>query len=173
MATVVLPNTLTNGQPADATKVTGNFTAITDQVNGNLENENVKVGAAIAEAKIDFDEVSGHGHDGIGSKKLPGSSVDKAIAGTTEGTLIFNRSDAGGVAIGAGVLKGILFVKPFTAGTLPNLMVMVDPGTGILYPLYYNFGASLGHFGNLTNVGFHIVNDSLNPYTYHWVAIGI
>jgi hypothetical protein len=48
MATVFLPNTFVAGTPAVATEVNQNFTAITDQVNGNLDADNLIDGAVTA-----------------------------------------------------------------------------------------------------------------------------
>jgi hypothetical protein len=48
MATVFIPNSFVAGTPAVATEVNQNFTAITDQVNGNLDADNLADGAVTA-----------------------------------------------------------------------------------------------------------------------------
>lgn len=51
---IVLPYSYSAGQVITAAKLNANNLAITDQVNGNLSDVNIKVGAAIAPTKIDF-----------------------------------------------------------------------------------------------------------------------
>lgn len=51
---ITLPYSYSPGQVITAAKLNANNQAITDQVNGNLSDANVKVGAAIAPTKIDF-----------------------------------------------------------------------------------------------------------------------
>jgi hypothetical protein len=57
MATVFLPNTFVAGTPAVATEVNQNFTAITDQVNGNLDADNL-ADSAVTAAKLATDAVT-------------------------------------------------------------------------------------------------------------------
>ncbi len=51
---ITLPYSYSPGQVITAAKLNANNLAITDQVNGNLNDANIKVGAAIAPTKIDF-----------------------------------------------------------------------------------------------------------------------
>lgn len=51
---IVLPYSYSPGQVITAAKLNANNLAITDQVNGNLTDANIKVGAAIAPTKIDL-----------------------------------------------------------------------------------------------------------------------
>lgn len=56
MGNIVIPNTFSDSPPATnlikAAEVNANFTAVTAQVNGNLENVNIKSGADIDGAKM-------------------------------------------------------------------------------------------------------------------------
>lgn len=51
MGTVTIPNTLTNGSTTDATEVNANFTAVTTQVNGNIDSDNL-ADAGVTAAKL-------------------------------------------------------------------------------------------------------------------------
>jgi hypothetical protein len=57
MATVYIPNSFVAGTPAVATEVNQNFTAITDQVNGNLNADNLVDGGVTA-SKLAPDSVT-------------------------------------------------------------------------------------------------------------------
>ena len=57
MATVFIPNTFIAGQPAVATEVNQNFIAITDQVNGNLDANNL-ADSAVTASKLAPDSVT-------------------------------------------------------------------------------------------------------------------
>lgn len=57
MARVVLPHTLTNPQVVTAAELNENFDAVSDQVNGNLDGDNVSTGADIAMATMTADEI--------------------------------------------------------------------------------------------------------------------
>ena len=54
MGTVTLPTTFADGTVPTAAQFNGDFAAITNEFNGNIENANVKAGAAIASSKISF-----------------------------------------------------------------------------------------------------------------------
>jgi hypothetical protein len=58
MATVFTPNTFVAGTPAVATEVNQNFTALTDQINGNLDADNL-ADNAVTEAKLAPGSVTG------------------------------------------------------------------------------------------------------------------
>ena len=52
MSNIVYPNTFSNGTPADATQVNGNFNEVSSVVNGNIDDSNIKANAGIATSKI-------------------------------------------------------------------------------------------------------------------------
>lgn len=54
MAEITYPTTLTNGTTPDADEVQGNFDAITAQVNGNLDEDNINPTANIPSGAIAF-----------------------------------------------------------------------------------------------------------------------
>jgi hypothetical protein len=54
MANISLPNTISNGQEADAVPVMANFNAIVNDYNGNIDNTNVASAAAIAYSKLNL-----------------------------------------------------------------------------------------------------------------------
>src|SRR3990167_1149910 len=54
MGNISLPNTIANGQQADATPVMANFNTIVNDYNGNIQNVNIANAAAIAYAKLNL-----------------------------------------------------------------------------------------------------------------------
>lgn len=54
MGLIVYPVTYVDGSPLPATNLTQNFTAITNQMNGSIENVNISATAAIALSKLDL-----------------------------------------------------------------------------------------------------------------------
>lgn len=86
MATVTKTKTWADNEAVNYTDMNANFDTLYNLANGNIDNDNVKTGAAVAESKIAFNTSSGHNHDGTNSKAIPkGYAV--AIAGTlTTGT---------------------------------------------------------------------------------------
>lgn len=69
MALITLPTDFTDGTIPTAAQFDGNFNVIVNEINGNLDNSNVKSSAGIAESKIAFNG-SGHGHTGGSDGKL-------------------------------------------------------------------------------------------------------
>lgn len=57
------------------TDLNGMFSTVYNLVNGNIDNNNVKSDAAIAESKLAFDTSSGHSHNGTDSKLIPSTAV--------------------------------------------------------------------------------------------------
>ena len=52
MSNITIPNTLSDGNTILASEHNQNYTAITDVVNGNIDNDNIAAGAAIAASKL-------------------------------------------------------------------------------------------------------------------------
>lgn len=52
--TLTIPNSFTAGTPAQSSQVNANFTAISNLINGNISNSNIKSAAAIAPSKLDL-----------------------------------------------------------------------------------------------------------------------
>lgn len=86
MATVTKTKTWADNENVRYDDMNSNFDTLYSVVNGNLDNDNVKSGANIAESKLSFNTTSGHNHDGTNSRAIPkGYAV--AITGTlTTGT---------------------------------------------------------------------------------------
>lgn len=54
MSTISVPNTFTTGDSVTAAKLNANNTTIYNEFNGNIENANIKAGAAIVPTKLDL-----------------------------------------------------------------------------------------------------------------------
>lgn len=86
MGTITRPNTYTTGNTILAADVTSNETTIYNEFNGNVDNNNIKSGAAIVESKIAFSTSVGHSHDGVDSKAIPRGFVFTITGTLSTGT---------------------------------------------------------------------------------------
>jgi len=116
MAIIALPNTLADGTIPTAAQFMANFNVLVNEVNGSLDNANVKASAGIVESKIAFDIAAGHSHDGSNSKKITtGSHFAWYIPGS------LTVADA----------QGMQFIVP-KAFTAQTLKVKCESGTGVI-----------------------------------------
>lgn len=90
MGVITKPTTFADATIPTAAQFNGDFDTIYNEFNGNIENANVKAGAAIAEAKIAFDTTSGHSHNGTDSKLI---TVNRGFAWWIDGTLTADTSN--------------------------------------------------------------------------------
>lgn len=68
------------------TDINANFDTVYSAVNGNIDNNNIKSGAGIAESKLAFDTSGGHNHDGSNSKLIPANAIWTVIGTLTTST---------------------------------------------------------------------------------------
>jgi len=88
MSTITRTYSYTAGDTIDPDQNNANENALYNLVNGNIDNDNVKAGAAITESKIAFG-ASGHGHTGGADGKLIPKGYAVAVVGTlTTGTSV-------------------------------------------------------------------------------------
>ena len=87
MGTVSRSYDFANGTTADADQVDTELNAIYSEFNGNIDNANIKAGAAIAESKIAFSG-SGHGHGGgTDGKTITQPTLHRGFSWYIPGTL--------------------------------------------------------------------------------------
>lgn len=83
MGTITRGYTYTAGNTITAAQNEANETTIYNEFNGNIDNDNIKSSAAIAESKIAFNTSAGHDHDGTDSKKI---TINRAFGFFISGT---------------------------------------------------------------------------------------
>jgi hypothetical protein len=88
MGIITLPVTLQDSTVPTAANFLADFNAIYNEFNGNIDNANVKAGAAIDESKIAFDDVNGHDHKTSGKK----ITVNRAFPWFIDSTLVADAS---------------------------------------------------------------------------------
>lgn len=86
MGLITKQKTWVDNEGVNYDDMNANFDAPYNEINGNIDNANIKAGAGILESKLSFNTASGHNHDGTNSRAIPkGYAV--AIVGTlTTGT---------------------------------------------------------------------------------------
>lgn len=75
MGAITKTKTWADNDTVNYTDINANFDSLYNEVNGNLDNTNIKSSAAISESKIAFSTASGHNHDGSNSKLIPAFAV--------------------------------------------------------------------------------------------------
>ncbi len=162
MGAITIPNTFIAGTNAEAAKVNANFTVITDEANGELDNENIADDAAIAESKLAFDATSGHDHSG--------STNGKTIAGTSVSLAQVNHASNG-----RGTLKMKLSSAPVSIGPFATVDVTFTGEAFTNVPALSIYGIYSYLFGIITcgMTGFAVYNYSGNNTNFSWAAIGI
>ena len=127
MSTIVRSYSYVAGDTIDPDQNNANENALYNLVNGNLDNDNVKTGAAIAESKITFN-TAGHGHTGGTDGKLIPKGYAVAITGTlTTGTSL---TPAMVVIADQTISKVYAYVK--TAPTSASILIDINVnGTSI------------------------------------------
>lgn len=83
MGIITQPVTYADGNTLTAANLNSSLNTIYNEFNGNIENANVKSGAAIAESKIAFNTSTGHSHNGSDSKLI---QVNRAFGFYISGT---------------------------------------------------------------------------------------
>ena len=177
MATVTIPNTFANGTPADATEVNANFDAITAQVNGGIDDDNVD---AISEGNVTFNDSTGHTHSGAGNDgtNIPeagvtfnittghthsgGDSKLVALAGNGTDKQGGVRFETGTSTSIVGVQKSIAFATTFTQP--PVVSACPDATYGDANSYWSVFDVTASGFKVITNIG---------AVAFTWTAIGI
>lgn len=86
MGSIVKPKTWADGDNVLYSDINTNFDTLYNEVNGNLDNNNIKASAAIAESKITFSTSTGHNHDGSNSKLIPAFAVFTVTGAVTVNT---------------------------------------------------------------------------------------
>lgn len=145
MAEVIFPNDLTNGQPADADQVMANFNALTDQINGNLDDDNI-ANSAITTAKLNNGAVTtAKLADGAVTAPKLGAGIVGAAAIADHSlplSKILTPNIAGSIPIaqnGIGEFAAIPLSGPVLVGT--------DGGTIITHPFAVGADTSLNNDG--------------------------
>ena len=88
MALITRLYSYSNGNTVDPTQNNANENTLYNEINGNLDNANIKDTAGISESKLAFSTSTGHSHDGVDSKAIP-KGFAFAVAGTlTTGTSV-------------------------------------------------------------------------------------
>ena len=109
--TLTIPNSFTSGTTIQSSQMNQNFTAVSNLINGNITNSNIKAAAAIAASKIDFSSA----WSGTAAVTLSRTSANQTCLGTKVAADAGNRlniqSDGAlqwllGDATGSGVLLG-------------------------------------------------------------------
>jgi|GEM_PF-2980581 hypothetical protein len=127
MGLVTKTNTYTAGSTILASEVNTNEDTLYTLVNGNIENANVKAGAAIAESKIAFDTSSGHDHDGTDSKAIP-----RGFAFSVVGTLSTGTSQTPALIALQAMTISKVYANVKTAPTGASILVDINKnGTSI------------------------------------------
>lgn len=119
MAAITIPNTFIPFTKIRSSEVNANFTAVTAQVNGNLDNTNIAAGAAIARSKLasgTADHVLINNGSGVMSSE---ANLDVTRGGTGVGTFTAN-----GVILGNGTSDLLV-----TAAGTANQVLRI-PGAG-------------------------------------------
>lgn len=125
MGLVTLPTTFADGVVPTAAQFNGDFQALANELNGNIENANIKASAGITESKIAFDASSGHSHNGVDSKQIKSlAQFERArygvlITGTSMCPRWYNKT---GLTL---TLSGI-YLYAVTAPTGADLIVDVN-----------------------------------------------
>lgn len=137
MGLITKPTTFVDGTIPTAAQFNGDFDTAYTEINGNLDNNNVKSGAAIAESKVSFNTSTGHDHDGSDSKLI---SVNRAfvwyVAGVlTTGTSVGPRYVAPQAMT---IVKAWLIIK--TAPTGANLIVDLNKNGTTIWSTQGNRG---------------------------------
>lgn len=152
MATVFIPNVFVAGTPAVATEVNQNFTAITTQVNGNLDATNLADGAVTTNKIVDLAVTTG---------KI-------ANLGVTEGKIaaaaVTNAKLASGIDA-AKITTGTLPIARIANNAVTNAKLDFMPGTTIKGRISIDAGVpvdlSPGQVRSMLNVA-----DGANNYTH-------
>lgn len=105
MAIVILPTSWSDGQVLTAGALNGNFTAITNDYNGNITNANISASAAIDPSKINATFPSG------------------SIVGTTDTQTLTNKTLTAPTITAPTVTTGN-FTKPTFVGTIQTITAM-------------------------------------------------
>jgi hypothetical protein len=98
MGVITKPTTHADGTVPTAAQFNSNFDTIYTEFNGNIENANIKAGAAIAESKLALDVTSGHDHDGVNSKAITIPSITQGCKVTRNANQSINDSSNTNVA---------------------------------------------------------------------------
>lgn len=75
MGLITRQYTYTGGNTIDPSENNANENTLYNEVNGNLDNNNIKASAGIVESKLAFSTSTGHNHDGVNSKLIPAFGV--------------------------------------------------------------------------------------------------
>lgn len=95
MPDITIPNTLSDGNTILASELNQNFTAVTDVVNGNIDNDNIAAGAAIAASKLAIANILTAASTisiGVGTT----GDTNPRIALDTDGHLVLGSGSAAG-----------------------------------------------------------------------------
>lgn len=124
MGLVTKNKTWADNENVTFTDLNGTFDTLYGVVNGNIDNNNVKTAAAIAEAKIAYNTAAGHNHDGINSKLIPATLV-----WTVVGTLTVSADPAPWIYVNSArnATKAIAVVK--TAPTGATAIIDIEYST--------------------------------------------
>ena len=105
MPDITIPNTLSDGNTILASELNQNFTAVTDVVNGNIDNDNIAAGAAIAASKL-----------AIASILTTASTVTVGVGTTGDANPRIALDSDGHLVLGSGSAAGDVRIKRESAG---------------------------------------------------------
>jgi len=169
MADLTIPNSFTNGSPADATKVNENFNDVATAVNNryNISDDD--------EDTITFKD-GGHDHSGgtSGEPVTDASGLPLAIAGGAKGVI---KVVSGNVAILTN--NGTEVDVSATITTIFSIFVYYDDGSGDLNTRGYGGAEDLGGgelaywIKGITANTFTIRNELGHTKTFYYRVIGV
>ena len=162
MGAVNIPNTFASGEVISSTKVNENFTAITAQVNGNLDITNIAANA-ITPTQINAAAVE---TDKIKDEAVTGAKTVLAATNSTRGSMLHKSGTitvAGGATSAAITFTG----TAFSTTVPPIIKLMRSTKADNLDPAFI--------FSDLdaNNTTFTITNGTAVSIDFIWVAIGI
>lgn len=138
MATVTIPNTFSGGSTILASEMNANFTALTDQINGSIDSDNLADGAVTA-AKLAGGAVNRASVDATGavaatmSAKQDCTASYAALAFDTEEydyDSAYNNSTYTYTAPAAGLYTFKVIVTHFNASTIYTVELSLDKNSG-------------------------------------------
>lgn len=115
------------GNTIDPAENNANENKLFNEINGNIDNANIKSDAGIVESKLAFSTSTGHDHDGVNSKLIPRTILDTVI-----GTLTVNTDPSPWIiasqAMTISKVYGIVKTAPTGASILIDIEKSTDNG---------------------------------------------
>lgn len=129
MATITLPTTFVDGTVPTAAQFNGDFTTIVNEFNGNIDNANIKSGAAIATTKIAGTAMALAGEQTVTGVKFFDVATKPKITTDTDGSTVTFDMDASSIHFVTIAGNRTFAVSNTDAGQIFIVIVRQD-GTG-------------------------------------------